>query len=193
MRACSCTASRTASTSTSTKRSGPGRRSKDARDGEIYRRLPLIVALAQASEGLRSIEERNTSITYEFMKAELAMDRGRVTTSDFRVEGPVRIFASGRLDPLRTEQDNEMIVAIFLFRQAGALLGGLPVVRALLPGNQKGLIGAYFEVTGDIGDPTVRSLPARSIAEDLPDAVTAPFKAIQVLLGTPNRTVVPEP
>jgi len=170
-----------------------GEVSLDARNGEIYRRLPLIVALAQASEGLRSIEERNTSITYEFMKAELQLDRGRVTTSDFRVEGPIRLYAQGRLDPLRPVQDNELVIAVFLFRQANALLEGLPVVRMLLPGSQRGLFGAYFVVTGDVGDPEVRPLTGRSIAEDLPDAVTAPFKVIQQLLGTPNEQVVPTP
>ena len=59
------------------------------------------------------------------------------------------VHRAGHLDPLRTEPDNELIVAIFLFRQANALLEGLPVVRMLLPGSQKGLIGAYFEVTGE--------------------------------------------
>jgi hypothetical protein len=170
-----------------------GEISLDARNGEIYRRLPLIVALAQASEGLRSIEERNSSIVYEFMKAELTLDRGRVSTSDFRVEGPVRLYAQGQLDPLRPQQENELVVAVFLFRQANELLEGLPVVRMFLPGSQRGLIGAYFEVTGDISDPEVRPLPARSFAEDLPDAMTAPFKVIQALLGTPSSELAPEP
>ncbi len=168
-----------------------GEVSLDARDGEIYRRLPLIVALAQASEGLRSIEERNSSITYEFMKGELALDRGRVTTSDFRVEGPVRLYAQGQIDPLRPVQENLLVIAVFLFRQANQLLEGLPVVRMLLPGSERGLIGAYFEVTGPVGDPVVRSLPARSFAEDLPDAVTAPFKVIQALLRTPSSDLAP--
>jgi len=170
-----------------------GEVSFDARGGEIYRRLPLIVALAQASEGLRSIEERNSSITYEFMKAELALDRGRVSTSDFRVEGPVRLYAQGHLDPLRPQQKNQLVIAVFLFRQANQLLEGLPVVRMLLPGSQRGLIGAYFEVTGDVDDPQVRPLPARSFAEDLPDAVTAPFKVIQALLGAPSSDLAPSP
>lgn len=157
----------------------------DARDGAVRRELPLLLALVQASEDVDSASAGD-ALRYDFVKAEIELDRGRFSSQDFRLEGPLRVYASGFVDVGREPQTVEAVVGVFLFRAANQLLESLQV-RAFLPGSDKGLVGAYFRVGGDLGSPQVKSLPARSIAEGLPDVMTAPFRMMQLLLKSESK------
>jgi hypothetical protein len=45
------------------------------------------------------------------------------------------------------------------------------------------LIGAYFEVEGDIGKPDVDALPLQTLMSSVPSAIKAPFKVLKFLFG----------
>jgi hypothetical protein len=164
----------------------------DARDGEIRRELPLVLALAQASQGYNMFSDRD-AIVYESTTAKLMFDRGRISTDDFRIEGPIRVYATGWLDAVDSKHALEGTVGIFLFRGAGQLMESLPAFKAILPGSERGLIGAYYEVSGSLDDPVVESMPGKSMAEDLPDVLIAPFQVIQSLLTGGKSDGDPEP
>jgi hypothetical protein len=74
-------------------------------------------------------------------------------------------------------------VGLFLFRSAGQIMETIPLVKAFLPGSEKGLMGAYFEVTGPFEGPRVRALKGRTVEEDLPDVLAAPYQILRSILG----------
>jgi hypothetical protein len=157
--------------------------SLSAHNGNIGKEAPLLVALTQATEGLNPFANRD-SIHFESMEATLELDRGRVLTDDFELEGPVRMRLSGWADYGRPSREIEGILGVFLFRRWDQILGSLPVVKSFIPGSDKGLVGAYFEVSGKLGEPKLTSLPVKSLTEELPDILTTPLKAIRSLLMT---------
>jgi hypothetical protein len=164
----------------------------DARDGEIRQKeLPLVVALAQASQGYNEWAQRD-ALVYESAIGDLLLTQGRIATPDFRIEGPLRIFASGEIDVARAPHRIQGLVAVFLFRAAGQLMETLPLVKAILPGSEKGLVGAYYKIGGDFSEPSVDPLRSKSFEEDLPDLLAAPYKVLQAIFGRGWRKSDPE-
>jgi hypothetical protein len=158
----------------------------DARNGEIRRdELPLVLAIAQATAGYNSYASRS-AVAYEAVTAHATLDRGLIACDDFRVEGPLRVYGSGWVDSVNPPHEIEGLVGVFLFRGAGQLMETVPLVKAILPGSERGLVGAYYTVKGRFDAPEVKALPGKSIAEDLPGVLAAPFKVLQALLGSRN-------
>jgi len=160
-----------------------GRVDMGARQGELRRQtLPILLALAQASEGYNDYAER-TSIAYESMTADMTLADDHISTQNFELEGPLRIYASGTLDVAHPPYEIIGVAGLFLFRGAGQLLEAIPLVKIILPGSEKGLVGTYYQVSGHLGEPTVRTLPGRSFAEGLPDALEAPYQILRAILS----------
>lgn len=154
----------------------------DARDGELKRtELPLLVALAQASEGYNEYAERD-SIAYESMTTKLEIADGEISTRDFELEGPVRIYASGTLDVTRPPNEIIGVIGLFLFRGAGQFMETIPLVKIILPGSEKGLVGAYYQVDGTFDEPELQPLTGKSVAEDLPDVLVPPYALLSAIL-----------
>jgi len=169
-----------------------GRLEMDARDGEIYRTLPFMVALAHATEGF-DVNAGREALVYESATALLGFDRGLITTNNFRLEGPMRVQASVKVEAATPPHAIEGTLGVFLFRGAGILMETLPLVKVILPGSEKGLVGAYFNLSGVVGDPVLVALPGKSLAEDLPGVLSAPLKILQALLGEGDTPSIPDP
>ena len=167
-----------------------------ARDGELKTsRLPLLVALAQTSEGYNDSVQRE-SIAYESIDAILNVGDGRVSTDNFELEGPLRIYASGTIDV--THPPNEMIgvVGLFIFRGPGQVMENIPLAKAILPGSEKGLLGAYYQVDGTFENPELDPLTGKSISEDLPEVLVPPYAILSAILTGGNvdhGQTVPDP
>ena len=160
-----------------------GRLDLHARQGELRReKLPLLLALAQASEGYNDYAERD-SIAYESMNADMHLEGDRIVTRNFELEGPLRIYASGSLEAVHPPYDLVGVAGLFLFRGAGQILEAIPLVKIILPGSERGLVGAYYQVTGSLDQPEVRALSGRSFAEGLPDALEAPYQILRAILS----------
>jgi hypothetical protein len=154
----------------------------DARNGEVYGKLPLVAAIAQASEGFNSYSQRN-ALVYEYVKADLQIDHGVVASDDFRLEGPLRVYANGQLDTVPDTPELDGMVGVFIFRGAGDLMVNVPLVKAILPGSERGLVGAYYKVSGPVTEPRVVAMTGKSITEDLPDLLSTPLKVLRAIVG----------
>jgi len=152
----------------------------EARDGVIQKRVPLVVAMAQATEGFNPFARRD-SITYEKIESVFELESGRLSTEELTLEGPMRVFASGWLDLSSRPEEIDAVVGVFLFRQADRMFGNIPLVNLLV--SDKGLMGAYFGIEGTLQEPAVRGMPVKSITESVPDVVKAPFKVLRFLFG----------
>jgi len=159
-----------------------------AREGSVKQSVPLLASLAHAIEGWSPFAA-NEALRFERIAATIALDRGLVSTDRFALEGPLRVLASGRVDARAPDSPIDATVGIFLLRQADRLLGDIPLVNLLIPGSDRGLIGAYFEVSGPVAEPKVRTMPIKSLADGipLPPVLREPFDALRGLFTGSSR------
>jgi len=151
--------------------------------GEVRQRLPLIVALAQASENWNAFGRRDV-LLFDAVESQVTVDRGRLYTEALTLDGPTQLFVSGSLDVGRPVQDVDALVGVFLFPEADSALADAPLIKAFLPGSSRGLVGAYFEMEGTWDEPEVRALPIKTLAEQLPEVIKTPLRAIKSLFGS---------
>lgn len=156
----------------------------EARDGDLQMRIPLVVAVAQATEGFNPLAERE-EVHYELASARLELENSRIFTERFSLEGPMRVFANGEIDLSGSHGTIDAVVGVFLFRQAASTFGAIPILGALI--SDKGLLGAYFSVKGELEDPKVKALPLTSLAEAVPDVIKAPVKMLGFVLKGPKK------
>ena len=159
-----------------------GRVRVEAQNGRIATTLPLLLRLGKASEGYNPFANAD-ELQYESMTTTIELDHGKLATEDFEIEGPLRVFANAQLDTNSRPGAIRAVVGIFLFRTSGEFLGNLPLVRSFLPGSERGLIGAYFEVEGPVNEPSVEALPLQTLMSSVPGAIKAPFKVLRLLFG----------
>ena len=152
----------------------------EAKRGRIRTEIPLLLRLSRASEGYNPFANED-ELQYETMNATIAFRQGVLSSEDFEIEGPLRFFVRGEIDPFAGPASVRGVVGLFLFRAQNEFLGNFPVVRYFLPGSERGLVGAYFRVGGALGEPDVETLPMASLMSGVPEAFKAPFKALQYL------------
>jgi hypothetical protein len=152
----------------------------EAKDGRIRMAVPLLLRLSRASEGYNPFANEDR-LRYETTTATIEFQQGALLAEDFEIEGPLRIYARGRIEPLADPSLVRGVVGIFLFRAPNQILESLPLVRYFLPGNERGLIGAYFDVKGALAEPKVETLPVDTLMTVVPNAIKAPFKVLQYL------------
>jgi hypothetical protein len=157
-----------------------GRIRAEASDGLIRTQVPLLLRLSQASEGFNPFANEG-ELRYETMTASIDFRQGSLLAEDFEIEGPLRVYARGRIDPLAKPSQANGVVGIFLFRAPNQILESLPLVRYFLPGSERGLIGAYFDVKGALAEPKVEALTVETLMTVVPSAIKAPFKVLQYL------------
>jgi hypothetical protein len=159
-----------------------GRVRVEAQSGRISTSLPLLLRIGKASEGYNPFANED-ELEFESMTGTIELEHGRLTIEDFEIEGPLRVFANAKLDTNLRPADIRAVVGIFLFRTSGQIIGNFPLVRSFLPGSKRGLIGAYFEVEGDVNEPDVKALPLQTLMSSVPSAIKAPFKVLKFLFG----------
>ena len=160
-----------------------GRADVEVRQGALGRQeIPLLLALAQASEGYNDYSDE-AAIPFESITADMNLEDHRVQTRNFELEGPLRIYASGSLDVVTPPYDLIGVAGLFLFRSAGELFESIPLVKAILPGSERGLVGTYYQVEGNLSRPQVRALTGRSFAEGLPDLLEAPYQILRAIVS----------
>ena len=121
-----------------------------ARDGEIRRVLPAVVAIALASRSFNPFTGRE-QIRYDRAETVIEFADGRMHTEALSIDGPdLRIFASGDLSLASPAHDVDAHVVLFLFRQIDNVIGRIPVLNLLLGPNEN-LLAAYFNLDRSLG------------------------------------------
>jgi hypothetical protein len=159
-----------------------GRVRLEAEKGQIETKVPLMFRIGKATEGYNPFAHAD-ELEYESLTGTIEIEHGRLKVEDFEIEGPLRVFANAQLDTNRSPGHIRAVVGVFLFRVTGEILDNLPLVRSFLPGSERGLIGAYFEVEGPLDEPEVEALPLKTLMSSVPDAIKAPFKILRLLFG----------
>jgi hypothetical protein len=135
-----------------------------ARDGDIHQAVPVVVAIALASEMFNPFAKRE-KVRYELVETLLEFEQGRLQTDGFKLEGPdVRAFAAGSVDLGHGTHPVDAEVVLFLFRPIDSVLDKIPLLNLLLLGSNENLIAAHFSLEGPWADPQARLVPLRSLA-----------------------------
>jgi len=154
----------------------------EAKSGRVALTVPLLLRLSKATEGYNPFANEH-EVDYETMAATIAFEHGHLDSQDFVIEGPLRVYAKARIDTNPRPVGIRAVVGIFLFRAPNQILSNLPILRSLLPGSERGLVGAYFEVDGPIGEPRIEALPLATFLTAVPSAIKTPMKVLQYLFN----------
>lgn len=140
-----------------------GRIGAHARNGVLRRKLPIILALASASDTLNPFPSRE-KVAYRALDAELEVDRGTVRALSLSLDGPtLRLVATGRIDAVDPERPLEAVVGVFFFRKLDAVINRVPVLNRLLLGSNENFVAAYFALDGPWAKPRARFIPLKSL------------------------------
>ncbi|MEN8182103.1 MAG: AsmA-like C-terminal region-containing protein [Myxococcota bacterium] len=134
-----------------------------ARDGELHRQLPPVLAIALASE-FNPVADREV-IPYDGIDAVLELDGGVLRTESLTLRGPwLRALASGEVDLVHPPHPAESVVALFFFRNLDNMISKLPLLNRVLLGEDENLINAYFALSGPLGKPQARLIPVKTLS-----------------------------
>ena len=121
------------------------------------------------------------------IEGDLHIQDGRVFVRRFELEGPIRVYATGSLEFGDAPHELDGVVGVFLFQRSGELLGKVPLVNLVMPGSEKGMVGAYFALDGSFEEPDVSTMKMKSLQEQLPDIITKPIEFLHSLLSSADE------
>jgi hypothetical protein len=141
-----------------------GALSVHARDGTIRRRLPIVIALAEASETFNPLVSRDFT-RFRAVDGRLELVDGRLRAESLSLDGPtLRLVATGQVDVVRPPNELEGVVGLFFFRKLDAVIGKVPVLNRLLLGSDENFVAAYFALSGTWAQPEASFIPTKSLA-----------------------------
>lgn len=172
-----------------------------ARDGSILRKLPVILAIAKATDTFNPFGKRD-EMKFSEIDATLDIDRGQVHARELRINGSdLRLLATGTVDAVDPEHPVEAVVGIFFFKALDRVIGVVPVLSDLILGEDENLMGAYVELSGAWAHPNASLVPLKTLAtgpaslavEGVPRFVRRAISAIQSAFERPGPDVAAPP
>jgi uncharacterized protein YhdP len=156
-------------------------------DGQLGRRTLTVRVLSLLNLGdLFDTKTRDTSsrgMPYQRLTGDIAIDRGIARTENLLLESRAfNLSAHGQVDLVNETIDISM--AVKPFQTVDKVVTKVPLVGWLLSGKDGALIAAFYRVSGPLSDPTVTSLPVKSIGRNV-------FGVFQRLLQLPEAATGP--
>jgi hypothetical protein len=163
-----------------------------ARDGEIYRSVPFLLALAMSDEKINPFGKRDR-FPYRAIDLEGPAENGWLFSRTLTLEGPSERMAASGKTHLSDPYELESVIGMYPIPTLDSIVAAIPIVNVLLLGDDRALAGFYFAVTGDWTKPSVAALPIKSIAsgpaslvlEGVPNFVLGGLRALGSVLTPP--------
>lgn len=138
-----------------------------ARDGSLSPVLPLVAQLSGAGE-----EGEPAPLPFRGARLTARLTGGRMEIPQLALDAEgVRVVVTGSIEGLAREPRVSAVAGVFFYRDVDRVLANVPLLNDLLLGEDRNLIGAYFELRGPIGDPEARRIPNRTFASGAPGFV----------------------
>lgn len=103
-----------------------------------------------------------TGMRFDTLRGGFTVTRGVAETQDLFLDGPsLNISAVGSVD--LEAQSVAMKLGVRPLQTVDTVLSKIPLLGHILTGKEKSLIISYYDVTGPLGDPQVRSVPLESL------------------------------
>jgi hypothetical protein len=169
-----------------------------ARNGQIFRAVPFLLALAMSDEKINPFGKRDR-FPYTAIDLEGPIESGWMTSRTLTLEGESERMAASGKTHLAEPYELEAAIGMYPIPTIDKVVSAIPIVNVLLLGEDHALAGFYFTVTGVWTKPRVQPLLAKSVAsgpaslvlEGVPNFVFASLKAIGEVLVPPAAAVVP--
>jgi hypothetical protein len=152
-------------------------------DGQFGRQTFTVRALSLLNlEDLLDVKSLGMSsqgMPYRRLTGDIAIDRGVARTENLLLESRAfNLSAHGHVD--LPNETIDMNVAVKPFQTLDKVVTKVPVVGWLLSGKDGAVIAAFYRVSGPLSNPTVASLPVRSLGRNV-------FGVFQRLLQLPEE------
>ncbi len=164
-----------------------------ARDGQINRKIPIMLALALASDRFNPFGARE-QLPYDAIDAVARVKKGKLVFDNLQLHAAtVRMGATGKggvVEPYALKG----VIGMFFFPGLDSLIDRVPILNRVILGRNGNFVGAYFAITGGWGEPEASLIPIQSFAtgpagfltEGLPGFVLGGIKRIQSVI-VPNE------
>lgn len=152
-------------------------------DGVLYRFafLSKVFSLLNVSQilTLKLPDMAREGMPFTNLQGSFLLDRGKLKTEDLFLTGnAMNMSLIGSVDLIGKELD--LLLGVKPFRTVDKIVTHIPIAGWLLTGDEKALITAHFEITGQSDDPEVRPIPVTSLSSQ----ALGIFKRI---LGLPGK------
>lgn len=171
-----------------------------ARDGNIQRKIPIMLAIALASDRFNPFGARE-DLPYDAIDAVARVEQGQLVFDSLQLHAEtLRMGATGKggaVEPYALEG----VVGLFFFPGLDSLIEAVPILNRVILGRNGNFVGAYFTITGQWGEPEASLIPIQSIAtgpagfltEGLPGFVLGGIKRIQSVILPSEGAAVQRP
>jgi hypothetical protein len=169
-----------------------------ARDGNIQRKVPIMLAIALASDRFNPFGSRE-DLPYDAIDAVARVQEGQLEFDSLQLHAPtLRLGATGKggaVEPYALEG----VVGLFFFPGLDSLIDRIPIFNRVILGRNGNFVGAYFTITGQWGEPEASLIPIQTIAtgptgfltEGLPGFVLGGIRRIQSVILPNEDAAVP--
>jgi hypothetical protein len=171
-----------------------------ARNGQIHRKIPIMVAIALASQQFNPFGGRE-ELPYDAIDAVARVKKGKLVFDNVQLHAPtLRMGITGKgqvIEPYALEG----VVGLFFFPGLDSLIDRVPILNRVILGRNGNFVGAYFAITGQWGEPEASLIPIQTIAtgptgfltEGIPGFVLGGIRRLQsVILPNEEATVASE-
>jgi hypothetical protein len=160
-----------------------------AREGSIQRKVPIMLAIALASDRFNPFGSRE-ELPYDAIDAVARVEQGQLVFDSLQLHAEtLRMGATGQggaVEPYALEG----VVGLFFFPGLDSLIEAVPILNRVILGRNGNFVGAYFTITGQWGEPEASLIPIQSFAtgptgfltEGLPGFVLGGIKRIQAVI-----------
>lgn len=122
-------------------------------------------------------DTRTSGIPFDNLSATLNGSAGTFNTKDLKLVGPV-MEITARGDLRLTDNTLNMEISMIPFDTVNWLVSHIPIIGGNLAGGSHGLVAAYFQVSGPIGNPSVTPKPITSVAEFVAKTLSLPINIL---------------
>ena len=128
---------------------------------------------------------------FKILSGNLTLTRGLLASEDFFIDGPaINLSIVGGMNLI--DENLDLTMGLKPLRTVDTIVSYIPLAGWLLTGEEKALLTAHFQITGNPDDPEVLPIPVTSVSKK----VLGIFRRILNLPGTlitdPESLVVPK-
>ncbi len=141
--------------------------------------LSQMLSLVDVSEWLKANipNLRVNGVPFNSITAKFRGQGGIFQTDDFLLDGPVmKITAAGQVD--LGQSTMSMTIGMRPFQLLDTVFNQIPIIGTRLAESQSGIVAAYFNVRGPVGNPTVLPAPIKSISHMVIKTLAIPINIL---------------
>ncbi|MEN8159461.1 MAG: hypothetical protein ABFS41_05230 [Myxococcota bacterium] len=169
-----------------------------ARDGTINEKIPVMLAIAIASDQFNPFGDRD-ELPYDAIDSLARVEGGKIVFDMLQLHAPTLRMGASATGDVVDPYTIEGVIGLFFFPGLDSMIDRVPILNRVILGRNNNLVGAYFSITGGWGQPQARLIPIQTLAtgptgfltEGLPSFVMGGIRRIQSALQPSDDAPLP--